>query len=117
MIADISEAVSENSRSLVSGREYGLREQSGQVFSGQSADHAVLLRDDRLGQLAFRLLQVEDLRFDRVTCDQGVSDYFLVLADAVRPVASSDASSPKSRPGPSVVRTVEPCSSSLSTST
>ena len=59
------------------------RQQQFQIFAAQVADQAVVGADDRVGQVALGLLQLQHLFLDRVPGDQPVGEDLAGLADAV----------------------------------
>src|SRR5579859_5320854 len=64
-------------------RNTPLRQQQFQVVAAELADQAVIGADDRVGQVALGLLELEDLFFDRVLGDEAIGEDLAGLADAV----------------------------------
>ena len=56
------------------------------MLSREAAQDAVFSTDDRVGEVAFGLLQFQNAFFDRVFCDKPVSEDMARLADPVRSV-------------------------------
>ena len=57
-------------------------QQQFEIACGQVADHAVVGRDDGVGEILLRLLQFENLVFDGVLGNQSVCEDSFGLADA-----------------------------------
>src|SRR4051812_38529068 len=63
-----------------------LAQQEFEVFALKRSDHAIVGRDDGVGQIAFALLKLQHFFFDRIARDESIREHSPRLSDAVRAV-------------------------------